>query len=626
MTTMGSLSFLFPLFLAGAAAVAVPIVLHLLRKEEAPELEFAAVRFIERAPIERSRRRRLRDLVLLLLRASAVALLAVAFARPYFAAATGPLFTSVTVVAVDVSFSMDGAERAATARRLALQAIDDAAQEQGVLVIAFDDTARLVAPLSLDRAVAREAIAALAPGRGGTSYGSALRLATEELGGRDADLTVVTDLQRGGWREGGGTLPDNVRLHVAVVPPAPDNLAVVAVQRSGTGLRAVVRNSGLSARAAVVTLEVDGRALGERSMAIEGERSVEVPFDQAVPATGVAVVRVRDEGGLPGDDERFFVLDGVDPIRALVVTSDTPGGRSGFYVERALSVAELPRPVRLDVVAGTRIQSVTDERLAGTDVVLVLGTRGIDRRTTDRLLAFVRDGGGLLLAGGPAADPASLALIVSDVGLGVTPVDESAPETTLVAADVRHPILRAFGANVGALGQSRFQRRVRFEVPETADVLARFGDGAAALVEIAVGGGRVLLLASDLSGEWNDFPRKASFVPFLAESVRHLARSRPGVRHTTIALVPPGVPPVPGVVERPDGTRLLVHVDTDEANLAVETEAEFRGHVTVETPATPPRAGIEARRLEEEQSVWRYGLLLVLLLVAGEAVLGRAWG
>ena len=85
------MSFLYPAFLVGALAIAIPIVLHLLRRDVAPEVPFTAVRLLRRSPVERSRRRRLRDLLLLAARIAALLLLAAAFARPYVAGAAGAI-------------------------------------------------------------------------------------------------------------------------------------------------------------------------------------------------------------------------------------------------------------------------------------------------------------------------------------------------------------------------------------------------------------------------------------------------------------------------------------------------------------------------------------------------------
>ena len=81
------MSFLFPAFLAGAAAVAVPILLHLLRRDAAARQPFSDIRLLRRMPA--ARRRRLRDRLLLVLRVSALLLLALAFARPYLGADGG---------------------------------------------------------------------------------------------------------------------------------------------------------------------------------------------------------------------------------------------------------------------------------------------------------------------------------------------------------------------------------------------------------------------------------------------------------------------------------------------------------------------------------------------------------
>src|SRR4051812_42690377 len=115
------MSFLTPLYLIGAGLVALPIVLHLLRRDVAPPVPFTAVHLLRQTAVERSRRHRLRDLLLLAARVCALLLLAAAFARPYRAAAPGAVRT--TVVAVDRSFSMAAPARIARARELAGQAI-----------------------------------------------------------------------------------------------------------------------------------------------------------------------------------------------------------------------------------------------------------------------------------------------------------------------------------------------------------------------------------------------------------------------------------------------------------------------------------------------------------------------
>ena len=76
------MGFLVPAFLAGLAAIAVPIVLHLRHRDKDQPHRFPSLMFLERLPIRTAQRRRITDWPLLLLRALAIALLVLAFARP----------------------------------------------------------------------------------------------------------------------------------------------------------------------------------------------------------------------------------------------------------------------------------------------------------------------------------------------------------------------------------------------------------------------------------------------------------------------------------------------------------------------------------------------------------------
>jgi hypothetical protein len=103
------MAFLAPLFLAGAVAAAIPIAIHLFHRRTAPVIEFAAMRYLKGAPVEQSHRRRLRELLLLALRVAALMLLAFAFARPFFEAATAG--ASATVVLIDTSASLSAPDQ-----------------------------------------------------------------------------------------------------------------------------------------------------------------------------------------------------------------------------------------------------------------------------------------------------------------------------------------------------------------------------------------------------------------------------------------------------------------------------------------------------------------------------------
>src|SRR5436190_21407663 len=77
------MSFLTPLFFAGLGAIAIPVLVHLIQREKKRVVNFPSLMFVRRIPYQSVRRRRIRHWFLLLLRAAAIALIVLAFARPF---------------------------------------------------------------------------------------------------------------------------------------------------------------------------------------------------------------------------------------------------------------------------------------------------------------------------------------------------------------------------------------------------------------------------------------------------------------------------------------------------------------------------------------------------------------
>ena len=78
------MSFLTPLFFLGVAALAAPILVHLVRRTRARKIQFPALVFVRQVPQRTIRRRTLQNVLLLLLRCLALLLIVIAFTRPFF--------------------------------------------------------------------------------------------------------------------------------------------------------------------------------------------------------------------------------------------------------------------------------------------------------------------------------------------------------------------------------------------------------------------------------------------------------------------------------------------------------------------------------------------------------------
>jgi len=602
--------FLSPLFLAGLLAAAVPVLLHLFRRRADPIVPFSAVRFLRRAPVEQAKRRRIRDLVLLALRVAAVSLLALSFARPYLAASSAATGAPLTIVAVDTSYSVSTPSQVRRTRELARMAVDAAPAGAAVALVRFDTRADVSVAPTLDRGLVRAGIDAMGPGAGGTRYGALIAAASDLAGGRPARLVVISDLQQRGWAEhAAAALPSTLSLEVLDVGGAAGNLAIAAVGRSAAGAIATVRNDWPERRAARVTFAVDGREIGSRPVQVDAGGSLVAAVDATLPSTGVLRAALDDPGGYAADDERFAVLDPPTRPRVVIVTGDGPAAASSLYLEAALAAVDHDE---FDVVRWS-----PRERGArpweGSAAVVLLGTYGVDRASLDALVAG-RDGSGLLVAAGPAIEPARL-----DGVLPMRAPVSSAPGLSMAPADVRHPAFRSFEGNAGWLATVRFTRVLPLVERPDVRVLARFSSGAPALVE-RDGARRVLVLASDLSNAWNDFALHPAFVPFVHDLVRY-AVNADVVRREFQVGERPGAD-APGVIDG-GGRHIAVNADPAEADRTRMTPSAFQSAVprAGSGPASPRRTAAAER--EREQSLWRYGLFLMLAALVAESAVGR---
>ena len=616
------MSFLFPAFLLGTLAIAIPIILHLIKRDVAPRVAFSDIRFLRRAPVMQASRRRFRELLLLALRVTALLLLAVAFARPFFDT-SGLLDRPITVVALDRSYSMSGPGVFERARRTAWDAVADAPDGHVVGVVAFDDAADVVFDASPDRGAAGAAVELVRPGAGATRYRAAVDVAVELVGSRDGRVVIITDLQRSGWDLGGeGVVPANITIEVNDVGPIDHNLAVRAVQLTPTGVVGVVLNAGVTERATIAMLRIDDEEVASTEVTF-APGTTDVVFDVPLPPTGVLDLAVDDPEGLPADDRRYALLDPPDPASLAIVSN---GGRlwaGAFYLERALHAGEGISPFVLHPLSP---RALTEQGLTDHEAVVLVGTEGLDRQGRGRLFQFADQGGGVLIVTGPTLDPALVSDVLGpSVTLSLRPVEHD-PKLSMFVTDPRHPIFRAFGGLVGTLGQVRFRGTMQIGQTGAGRVLARFTDGTPALAEYSVGQGRVIVFASDLNNEWNDFPRRPTFVPFVHEVARYLLGHRERQREFLLADAPPGVDREPGPRMIPaSGRRIVLNVDPRESDLSRVTPEAFRSRVVSPPPEAPSANSgrTDATAHEAEQRYWWYTLLIMVVVLVAEAWLGR---
>ncbi len=664
-----SLSFLVPAFLAGLIALGVPLAIHLTRRQVKDPLRFPSLMFLRRIPHQARSRRQIHRWPLLLLRALAVALLVLAFARPFLTDEEGAVALATSnerevVILLDRSYSMAVADRWGRARDAAEGVVAGLAPGDRATLIGFDANAEAITESTSDQGVLRAAIRDARPGVGVTRYAPALRYAERILAASPLprrEVVIVSDFQRHGWDADAGEISALRLPQRTTVTPLPIietqgvanvTLAGAEYERDSAGdrerVRIVARLAGTGELGDVpVTLEADGRVVDTRSALFEGG-SATIAFDPlTLPATGDLEVTLRvPEDALPSDNEFRLVLSGTRGIGVLVVTGSGVRNAGTLYLERALAIGQDP---------GFRatFRRTAELRAADLDAasVVVLDQSPIpDGALGERLRTHVEGGGGLVILLGDGQTGSWPGVFQSPPAAVERPV-------SIGYVDTGHPVFEAFaGPRTGDFGAARIFRYRPLSDAGFPRVLARYGDGGAALVERGVGEGRVLVWTTTLDGSWNDLALQPVFLPFVQQLMKYAAGYAPprgwltvGEPFDQIAALPAGeryelaLTPSGSQVAMGGGGplhlaeagfyqlrnqgeegayRIAVNPDPLEADLTAFDAAEMASALMATATGGPasPAEGLTLAEIERRQSGWWYLIIAVFLLLIAESL------
>ncbi|QDU38655.1 hypothetical protein Mal4_29850 [Maioricimonas rarisocia] len=428
--------------LFGLAAVALPVIAHLLSKRKYDVVQWGAMQFLELG--QRTRRRiRLEELLLLALRMAVVAIVAIAMARPWM---KGGLFAQFTrggqrdvVFVLDSSYSMGWQGKGETPHEAAIDWIHDyletlSAGDTVALLDARSQVRPVIRTLTADFSQVRRSIDALPQPSGTSDLTDAIDRGLQILAeGTTAtrELIVLTDGQSLPWRaedEYRWARLDDMTVQAAI----PPSLYVVnlaghdAVERPNFALstldlsreltvpdfpvriRSAVRQSGGTVARRQVRLEINGQPLQDRTLEVNVPPDGEVPieFEYRFPAVGSYVISlVLDEDDLPGDDRAEAAVTVEKGIPALLVDGDPqldPVRRETFFVASALSAAGNESPwVRTAVVDSDQFSA---DDLRGIRVLLLANVPRLNDGQLEAIEEFVRGGGGIVIAPGDRVD------------------------------------------------------------------------------------------------------------------------------------------------------------------------------------------------------------------------------
>ncbi|HUS58262.1 MAG TPA: vWA domain-containing protein [Planctomycetota bacterium] len=513
------MGFLFPAMLAGLAALAVPLILHLIARQRFPEQPVPTLRLLQTERRTNAYAVRPVDLYQLLLRLLVVAAVVFAVSRPLVrTAAIGRPARNIVVV-LDCSPSMltDSGEKPDEklfdrARILAAKLLTGAGPHDEVAFIEAGATARVAAPLSGDAAgAAKLASEASIQYRGGSSIGAAISQAGLMLAPRRevlSEIYVLSDMRRNlldGWNERSRrsfaqtAAKLGSRLKVRFVDFASsemDNIGFVDVNltpgRLSTGadahLIATVRNVTEKDQDVTVSLAVRQSVKSRRSVHVpaNSEAVVDMAANFDAPVNTFCRLELSPSDTLDVDnsltvpirlDRRFevMIIDGTEPKQMDATRpgqAAAPQRISGAkMLEFALNPAQFAASEgrsrsRNVVVKSVSLSTVTTAILGTSDLFILYNVSKLPQRTLEDLQELVANGRSVLLVPGEEVNMIEFrqTFIHTNNGLVLCPamVDNAAavaPGTRVNTGDVVHPIMEPFtDLNKGDLGSIHFKQ------------------------------------------------------------------------------------------------------------------------------------------------------------------------
>lgn len=122
------MNFLFPTFLIGLAAIAIPIIIHLFNFRKYKKVYFTNVQFLKELKQESDSKSRLKEWLILAMRILAIACLVFAFAQPFIPGKTKAIQGEKAIsIYIDNSFSMESTNKKGTLLENAKQYATDIA-------------------------------------------------------------------------------------------------------------------------------------------------------------------------------------------------------------------------------------------------------------------------------------------------------------------------------------------------------------------------------------------------------------------------------------------------------------------------------------------------------------------
>jgi len=514
------------LFALGAAALAIPLWVHLRLGKVKKHAVVSSLRLLRATPQSSRSPRRLIKRPLLLLRCLITLLIALGFARLLVPRLGQDAALESTAIVLDVSGSMQAKNGNRTswdvAREAALAHLDRLAPSARVaLMLSPSPGGR---PEWTDPGTARAAIRKLRPCLATNQLPTDILTAVSALRTTPDDqpkiLHIISDFQSSSFAGiDQAAIPQNIQLQLTKTSPEkPTNrgIAVTVTQAGASNLRLYSFND---ATPGTITLAENG---SKKTTAIAAGHVLTTPLPAPRPDGCISrVLRINEADDLTADDTAYdlFRPQAEIPVGLWEPRQTASPNRSAtelatYFLSRALQPTENPG----DSVSLFRPKAISEADLSDSEpppLLLIPAKESYPDALGALATAVTTNGGSVVFFGGKSLTANSLAPFgeLPPAIPGAIENVTSTPALAVIGQD--HPLFGSLDAQARLrLAASPLFQRHALTIKPSARVLARFADTKPFIVERDAGPGKAYFVNTSADREFGDWPADAPrFIP-----------------------------------------------------------------------------------------------------------------
>ena len=556
-----NLNLISPIYLLGLLGVSIPILVHMLTRQQKTRIKFSAVFLLFQAKNRTIKRARPNRILLLLLRCLGIIFLCLALSNPLFSFGGKNDFISsvptANVIILDDSYSMmhQGKEKILfeDAIEILESIIENSTSDTAFSLILTSNPSQAKLDWTTEQFKVKQLLGTLAPSYEGSQIRKALTTSYELLDFAPQQIKrifIVTDRDKNGWVEmESQNIENSESLAINVIDVSSKKIGtnealvknVEVTQEFLTNSKVIRVKAEIENQLAdrginklPVSLWINGRQENKLFMDLSPgetkEQIFSIPYTDNETLSGY--IEIPDDG-LNIDNKRIFSFQPDQKIKVLIVDGDPRSiahQSESFYIERALN----PFSAYISDIEPTlsTLSELTRRQLELYSVIMLCNVKELPFDYERILENFVLRGGALFISMGDQVDPkfyneklgALLPVTIKTLNRASSTDNlyhfQTQPST--------HPVQKIFtGQTLQEMKDISFSSIYSIESREKSEytVPIQFSNGFPAVIESEFGKGKVILFLSSLDRDWNNFPIQPTFLPWIQRWIKYSARS-----------------------------------------------------------------------------------------------------